>query len=427
MARPSMPVGTYSNKIEARPQMIDAAGRYKTAPAGTPKRKIARWRAQGSVRDFTGRTSALQRFGATKTEAERNLREALEERLSAVEGEELKPTTTVADAAAAWLEDARSKGKLTQGSLRVYALAVSKHIKGTEGEPGKIAALKLREVTAPRVERALQAVADSAGDGMAKTTRTVLRNVFAFAVYQSAMSTNPVTDVRPVRATKSEDVKPGARDTQRAFTEVELALVLSLAESEPRAQARDLADLLYFLAGTGVRIGEALALKWADVSLDASPATIRIGGTTVHRSKGKGLAIVEHGSTKRHERVLPLSNSLANRLRVRRERIAMLDNPYGVVFLNALGGSLRDPSNVAHHVRDLLNAAGMPWATAHTFRRTVATRLHDAGLTDREVSNFVGHAKVSMAQDVYLDRRQPVTEIAAQVLDRPVLQHAART
>lgn len=45
----------------------------------------------------------------------------------------------------------------------------------------------------------------------------------------------------------------------------------------------------------------------------------------------------------------------------------------------------------------------------------MATNLHDAGLTDREVANQTGHKKISLMQDVYLDRRQPVKK-AAEIL-----------
>jgi integrase len=38
--------------------------------------------------------------------------------------------------------------------------------------------------------------------------------------------------------------------------------------------------------------------------------------------------------------------------------------------------------------------------TFHTFRKTVATLLDDAGLTARQVADILGHANPSMTQDV---------------------------
>jgi integrase len=48
--------------------------------------------------------------------------------------------------------------------------------------------------------------------------------------------------------------------------------------------------------------------------------------------------------------------------------------------------------------------AGYEWVTFHTFRKTVATLLDDAGLTARQVADILGHANPSMTQDVYFGR-----------------------
>jgi integrase len=57
------------------------------------------------------------------------------------------------------------------------------------------------------------------------------------------------------------------------------------------------------------------------------------------------------------------------------------------------------------------------WVTSHTFRKTVATRLDEAGLTPRQVADQLGHANPSMTLDVYFGR-QVVSAEAARVLER---------
>ena len=57
------------------------------------------------------------------------------------------------------------------------------------------------------------------------------------------------------------------------------------------------------------------------------------------------------------------------------------------------------------------------WVTSHTFRKTVATRLDEAGLTARQVADQLGHANPSMTLDVYFGR-QVVSAEAARVLNR---------
>lgn len=48
--------------------------------------------------------------------------------------------------------------------------------------------------------------------------------------------------------------------------------------------------------------------------------------------------------------------------------------------------------------------AGAAWVTSHTCRKTVATRLDEAGLSAREIADHLGHAKPSMTQDVHMGR-----------------------
>nr|WP_243851578.1 tyrosine-type recombinase/integrase [Modestobacter marinus] len=57
------------------------------------------------------------------------------------------------------------------------------------------------------------------------------------------------------------------------------------------------------------------------------------------------------------------------------------------------------------------------WVTSRTFRKTVATRLDEAGFTPRQVADQLGHANPSMTLDVYFGR-QVVSAEAARVLGR---------
>ena len=79
-------------------------------------------------------------------------------------------------------------------------------------------------------------------------------------------------------------------------------------------------------------------------------------------------------------------------------------------------GLLRDPNNTSGDLLQALDRAGFPWATSHTFRRTVATRLDDAGLSARQIADHLGHSRPSLTQDVYLGRgtASPLTAAALQ-------------
>jgi integrase len=67
-------------------------------------------------------------------------------------------------------------------------------------------------------------------------------------------------------------------------------------------------------------------------------------------------------------------------------------------------GHLCAPSNTSGDLRQALDRAGLPWVTSHTFCKTVATRLDDAGLSARQIADHLGHSRPSLTRDVYLGR-----------------------
>jgi integrase len=60
---------------------------------------------------------------------------------------------------------------------------------------------------------------------------------------------------------------------------------------------------------------------------------------------------------------------------------------------------------------------GLPDVTSHTFRKTVASLMADAGLPARAAADQLGHAQVAMTLNTYMGRQVRVTG-AAQVLEQ---------
>jgi len=50
-------------------------------------------------------------------------------------------------------------------------------------------------------------------------------------------------------------------------------------------------------------------------------------------------------------------------------------------------------------------ADALAWITSHSFRKTTATILDDAGQSARQIADQLGHARPSLTQDVYMGRR----------------------
>jgi integrase len=74
------------------------------------------------------------------------------------------------------------------------------------------------------------------------------------------------------------------------------------------------------------------------------------------------------------------------------------------VFPDSLG-NWRDPSNVRRVWREVRDELELEGFVSHALRKTVGSFLDDAEVSTREISDQLGHAKISMTQDRYLGRR----------------------
>jgi integrase len=132
------------------------------------------------------------------------------------------------------------------------------------------------------------------------------------------------------------------------------------------------------LKATGLRIGEALAVCWSDVDLEAR--TVEVDWKLI-RIKGEGLRHVRRlkGGD---DRTLPLPQFAVEMLH---RRLATCSG-YGPLFPDALSG-WRDPSNTSRDLRTARGTAGFTWVTSHVFRKTCATILDEAGLSARAIAD----------------------------------------
>ena len=397
MARLSLALGAWGRI--ALTGWVHTNGELVRMPDG--RTKADRWRARARVRDLDGVIRYVERWGSTKAGTEQLLLVALRERVTPPPADAvIKPTTKVKEAAEIWLAEVEAAGHHSTNTRKVYASSLTKHV-----IRGSLAHLTLREVKVVSIGRWLRGIGETSGPHAMKTARSVLSGVLHLAVRHEAIPHNPVRDVGPVRV----PARQAKRDLQRAFTREEREALLTFADADPTAHRRDLGDLLAFMAGTGARIGEACGVRWSDLDLDVGK--VQVGSLPV-RVPGQGLVLQQKGKTKDSTRTLALPPWLVSRLLAR--KVNAVPNEWDVVLCSPMG-KLRDTSNTTKHVRALLDAAGFDWATGHTFRKTVATWLDEAGVSGRQTANQLGHAKPSMTMDKYMSRRA-VTEQAATIL-----------
>ncbi len=357
--------------------------------------------ARSTYRNNDGKRLDVTASGKTEAAARRLLRAKVDAAREGHRGGDgvLSHDTKMMAAAAVWLDWKAREGK-SANTMRDYVGYVERSI--NVGALAHLTVLQANDVA--RIEAWLTGIADERGETAAKQSRKVLSGILGLAERRGAIPASVMHRVQTPKAKPGSkgdnrctdadcDLDCGRRhlDTRRAFTQTEAIAVLDAAD---KAKA-DVGDLAHFLFGTGVRISEALhCTAWEDVDLDK--ATVRVRGT----------------KTAQADRTLGLSDDLVVRLRERAALHGQTGLVFGITYFLSKAGQPRDRNNVSKALRRVFAAAEVKWAGTHTFRRTVATWMDEAGHSLASIANQLGHADTNVTAR-YLGRQDTATHAAA--------------
>ncbi len=183
--------------------------------------------------------------------------------------------------------------------------------------------------------------------------------------------------------------------------------------------------LWLFLLTTGMRRGEALGMRWADIDREAGVATIN---QTVLEIRGKKY-VQPHAKTEASEREVRLSRSCLSALAAhrvvqdtRRTTMGPAWHDHDLVFTTGRGEPIL-PRNVDRSFVALVEKSGLPAITLHDLRRTHSTLLAAAGIEANIVSERLGHKNVAITLDIYTNVLPEMAERAARAIDGALALH----
>lgn len=373
--------------------------RLAEAPSG--------WTASTRVRDDDGRLRRVKATAGSKGAAAQLLKERIRDRPSQVGHAELGVRTPFRELVERWLawNDARDLAPKTK---QWYAELVHSRLLPTFGQ------FVLGEITTARVEAFLQAeYAD--GWQRAKKTRTLLSQLFKFAMRHDALQRNPVDGTSPLKASKGAPQAltwkqvEAIRDAARRHRIGEGVMGL-----KPDGVVRDFIEVLL---GTALRPGEALALRRCDVTDRPRRMTLRVTGTIVPR-KGQGWVRQDHPKTEASVREIAVPEFAAALLRERMAGLADED----LIFHSRDGGAYSQ-HNLRRTFREYLELADSG-ISFRWYRRTGATVLARAVSVDA-ASAFLGHTSTAITEGYYIEPSKAVDLTTAAALDRILRPGAA--
>jgi integrase len=155
--------------------------------------------------------------------------------------------------------------------------------------------------------------------------------------------------------------------------------------------------LMLLLRWTGLRISEALGLRWDDLR------QTNHGYVLLIERQWQDGQLVERTKTAAGVRAVAVVPSLDRALVEARTR-TRFDAPEDPIFSTRLG-THQDSHNLRRRLRPAARAAGVPWVTPHVLRHSLATELLDYGHDISTVAKILGHGSEAFTRRIYVHAR----------------------
>ncbi|MDQ0735300.1 site-specific integrase [Arthrobacter agilis] len=351
--RPRLPVGEYG----------------KITVVGEKPKYVARcW-----FRDLDGVGRYVTAQGPAKASAVQALKDKVSQR-RLIGGAEILPETRVSVLAEAWFTTLDQ----SQGTKDTYRHILDRHILKQLGN------LQIREATTARLDTFLRDAAKK-GPSVGKSCRVVLSMMFGLASRYDAVPANPVTDTKLARVERKKVTALSVAEVGELRRDV-------AAWAAQRASRAVMLDVVDLFVATGLRPGELLGIRFADV--DLRNGTLSVTGT-VKRDSVSGLHRQPYPKTESGVRTLALPDFAVSMLRRRK-----LAGTSDLVFPARDGGPW-EPSNFRRMWREV---RGEKWehVEPRAFRKAVAT------LIERESGSLVasqqlGHSSDAVTRKHYIE------------------------
>ena len=279
---------------------------------------------------------------------------------------------------------------------------------------------QLGSIRGERLQKLLLEKSETLSYNMVKKIKLILTELFAYAHSESDIAKNPMHNVKMPKKTL---FKP-----EREIIALESEEVRALEQVAAMKRKNGLplithANLIVFLAHTGLRCGELQALKWSDIDFCSKTVTVNKNLSMVcdrdrnGERKNHKKAKIKGTKTTSGNRIVPLNTkaiaALKNLHTIYRKK--GICSPNVVASLNGNMLSNDQLQRVLHRVLKYAEIS-KPF-TLHQLRHTFATQTLNAGVPITVVSKWLGHANVSVTYNTYIHVLESVETTAVTLLE----------
>jgi len=257
--------------------------------------------------------------------------------------------TTVTTLVDFWLERLRGERRLERSTIDEYERVLRNLV------IPRLGSMLLKELTPGKIDAVLIDLGTQSLNRQRKA-KVVMGAMLGTAVEVGALPVNPARGSMSIRRTAPD---------HRSLTLAELETVrtavrawLNKERPGPKSSG-DIADIIEVMLATGARIGEVLALRWADIDLEGRVIEVN---ATIKTESGIGT----YRKVVARPRLVGLPEGAARILQTRRRTSP--DNFLDAVFPTR-NVTWQQVNNVERRWRQIRREAGLEWVTPDAFRR----------------------------------------------------------
>lgn len=283
-----------------------------------------------------------------------------------------------------WLEQ---QSQLKETSYACYRA----HIKYTLA----IGSIKLQKLTPDKVQAMYTDLSKNKhlGPATIKLIHRILYKAFKDAIRLKLLAPgmNPCQDLLLPKNERSKSQSLNAEQAKKLLT---------------AAGTTDLAAFVSLALGLGLRRGEVLGLRWADVNLEGRYLEVKHTLSSV--PDGNGHTYFSDTDPKSHtsQRKIVFPQFVIDALKahkVKQLEVRLAAEKWedkDLVFCTATGGYIK-PALVLYSFKKLLTAAELPIVRIHDLRHSTATLLKSLGVPIEVVREILGHSTISITAEIY--------------------------
>lgn len=261
---------------------------------------------------------------------------------------------------------------------------------------------KLNEIERTEYKEWIIELGKHYSEGTIRRIHSIMNSALTDAVYEfKIMRDNPITRIKIPKGEKKQEIQFFTLEQFEAFLNV-----LETPQKNAKYQlSRQYYYLFKFLARTGLRIGEALALTWDD--FNEFDGSVSITKTLVYPLNST--PYITDPKTKNSVRVVKLEDEIVKMLkkhRANQKEVVLAYKNYkasedNLTFHQHDGRWLRT-NVVREYFKEVCKRANLPVLSPHALRHSHAVHLLEAGANIKYVSERLGHASTKVTADTYL-------------------------